>query len=131
MIAMVVAFLRIRHADDRPPARLEPNRLVIEHPIGHIAIALLREDIGRFPCLGQSGAEPAARPGARRIADDFRGLADIFALVRHVLHVDLGEAMPDEFPFALDGSLHDLRIGSESAAVDVHHARNFELVVYF
>jgi hypothetical protein len=35
----------------------------------------------------------------------------------------------DELPLARDRGFHDVRIGDERAAIDVHDARNFELVV--
>src|SRR5215813_2569752 len=125
----VVAFLRVGHTDDRLAASLQPHRLVVEHPIGDIVVALLAEDIGRLPGLREAGAEPAARAPAGHLGDELGGLADVLALVRDLLHVALGQAVSDELPFALDRRLHDLRIGGDGAAVDVHHARNFKFVV--
>ena len=73
-------------------------------------------------------SQPRGRlPG--RLLDYFGALADVGALVLDLLHVALGVAMADEFPFAFDASLHDVGVGLHRDAVDVHDARNLEVVV--
>ena len=37
----VVAFLRVGNVDDRLAAGLEPDRLIVEHPVGDVVIAVL------------------------------------------------------------------------------------------
>ena len=63
----VVAFLRVGNVEDRLAARLQPHRLVVEHPVGDIVVAFLGQDIRRLPGFGQAGAEPAARALAGRL----------------------------------------------------------------
>ena len=53
---------------------------------------------------------------------------DVGLLVRHLLHVALGKAVPDELPLALDRGLDDRRKRLDGAAVDRQHAGNGELV---
>ena len=65
----VVAFLGVGDVDDRLAARLQPHRLVVEHPVGDVVVAVLLEQVGRLPGLGQAGAEPAARRLAGRLRD--------------------------------------------------------------
>ena len=73
-------------------------------------------------------SQPRGRlPG--RLLDHFGAFADVGALVLDLLHVALGEAVADELPFAVDARLHDVGIGLHGNAVDVHHARNLEVVV--
>jgi tetratricopeptide (TPR) repeat protein len=57
----VIAFLGVGNVEDRLAARLHPHRLIVEHPVGDVVIAFLRQDIGRLPSLGQAGPQPAAR----------------------------------------------------------------------
>jgi hypothetical protein len=45
----VVAFLCVGHIDNRLASRLEPHRLVVEHPVGDITIAFLHQQVRRFP----------------------------------------------------------------------------------
>ena len=110
-------------------ARLQPRRLVVEHPVGDVVVAFLGQDIRRLPGFGEARPEPAARPLAARLFDRGGAVADVVALVRHLLHVALGMAVAEEFPVAVDAGLDDVRIGERGDAVDVHHARHLEVVI--
>src|SRR5262245_12250776 len=125
----VVAFLGIGDVEDRLAAGHEPHRLIVEHPVGDVVVALLGQDIGGLPGFGQPGPEPSARPLAGRLGDDLGTLADVGALVFDLLHVALGIAVADELPFALDAGLDDIGKGFDRGAVDVHDAGNLELVI--
>ena len=125
----VVAFLGIGDVEDRLAARLHPHRLVVEHPVSDIVVAFLGQDIRRLPGLGQAGSEPAAREFSRRLQDHLGALADVGALVFHLLHVALCVAVADELPVALDASLYDVGIGFDRDSIDVHHAGNLEVVI--
>ena len=127
----VVDFLRVGHVDDRLAARLQPDRLIVEHPIGDVIVAFFGQDIGRLPGFGEARSEPAARRHAGRLDNDVAGLADVGALVRHFLHVALGEAVPHELPFARDRGAHDGRIGGDRRAVDGERHRDRELIEQF
>ena len=124
----VVAFLRVGHVEDAPAARLQPHRLVVEHPVAHVVVAFLDQEVRRLPGLGQAGAEPAARRLAGRERDHLARAADVGALVLHLLHVALGEAVADELPVARIRGLDDLRIGGDRRAVDRERRRHLELV---
>jgi hypothetical protein len=54
----VVAFLRVGHVEKRLPSGFEPDRLVVEYPVRDVVVALLDQEIRRFPGLGKPGAEP-------------------------------------------------------------------------
>ena len=124
----VVAFLGVGNVDDRLAPRLQPHRLVVQHPVGDVVVAVFLQEIRRLPGFGQAGPEPAARRLAGRLFDRLCGQVDVGLLVRHLLHVALGEAVADELPVALVRRLHDRRIGLDGAAVDRQHAGNGELV---
>ncbi len=126
----VVALLGVGHVDDRRGAGLQPDRLVVQHPVGDIVVAFLFQQVRRLPGFGETGAEPAARTLAGRGRNHLGGLADVLALVLDLLHVALGEAVTHELPIARLRGLDDLRIGRERRAVDGEHAGNLELVEY-
>jgi hypothetical protein len=109
----VVAFLGVGQIEYRLGARLQPHRLIVEHPVGNVIVAFLDQHIGGLPRLGQAGTEPAARRLAGRLQDDVAHLADIGAFICYLLQIALGKTVADEFPLALDGGLHDGRIGGE------------------
>ena len=73
----VVAFLRVGQVEDRLASGLEPDRLIVEHSVGDIVVALFDREIGRFPGFRQSRAEPAARRLASGVGDHFAGFTDI------------------------------------------------------
>src|SRR5262249_60412428 len=105
------------------------QRDITEHPVGDVVVTFLGENVLRLPGLRKPRAEPAARALSGRRLDHLGALADVGALVLDLLHVALGVAMADEFPVALDASLDDVRIGLHRNAVNVHYARNPEIVV--
>src|SRR5580693_9892371 len=72
----VVAFLRIGQVDDRLAAGFQPYRLIVEHPVGDIAVAFFDQQIGRLPGFGQAGAEPAARRLAGGFQDHVADFSD-------------------------------------------------------
>ena len=109
-------------------ARLQPHRLIVQHPVGDVVVAVLLQQVRRLPGFSQAGPQPAARLLAGRLPDRLGGHVDVGLLVRHLLHVALGEAVADEFPVALVRRLDDRRIGLDGAAVDRQHAGNRELV---
>src|SRR5262249_33466790 len=125
----VVAFLRVGNVEDRLAARLHPYRLVVEHPVGDIVVAFLGQDVGWFPGLGEAWPEPAARALTGRLLDHLGALADVGTFVLDLLHVALGEAVADELPVAVDAGFYDVGIGLNGDTVDVHDARNLEVVV--
>ena len=65
----IVDFLRVGQVEDRPAARLEPDRLIVEHPVGDVVVSFLGEQVGSLPGLGEARPEPAARRLAGRLGD--------------------------------------------------------------
>src|ERR1700737_959749 len=55
-------------------------------------------------------------------------LADIVALVGHLLHALLGEAVADEFPAALEGGARNRRISLDRRAVDRQHGADAKMI---
>src|ERR1700733_13185223 len=124
----VVALLRVGNIDDRRRGGLEPDRLVVEHPVGDIVIAFLLQEVRRLPSLGETGAEPAARTFAGRLLNHIGGLADILALVLDLLHIALGKAVAHEFPVAFLCRIDDRGIRRERRTIDGERGRNLEVV---
>ena len=118
---MAIAFLGIGHVQQRLGSCLQPDRLVIEHPVGDIIVAFLDQQIRRVPSFGQSWTEPAARRRAGSFGDHRAGLANVGALVLDLLHVPLGEAVAHELPAAIARGPHDRGISSERRAIDRQH----------
>src|SRR6185295_8796447 len=79
--------------------------------------------------FSQPGPQPAARTFSRCLFQHFGAFADVGALVLDLLHIALGVAVADELPIAIDAGLHDVRVRLYGDAVDVHHARNLEIIV--
>ena len=78
----VVGFLRIRHRQQRPGARLERDRPVVVAPVEHVVVAGFLQKVGRDVALGNPRAEPAARRLAFMARDLGGRLGDQRALVR-------------------------------------------------
>ena len=116
------------HVEHRLGAGLEPDRLVVEHPVGDIVVAFLDQKVGRFPGFGQPRTKPAARRLAGRFQNKLPRLADVGALVLHFLHIALGESVADEFPLSFDRRAHDRRISGKRRAVDGEHGGDRKFV---
>ena len=126
----VVAFLRVGNVDDRLAAGLEPHRLVVEHPVGDVVVAFLGEDIGRLPGFGEARPEPAARPLAGQPSRCTSALLlmsarsfSTFCMLRWVKPWPMNSQLRSTQALTRSGKAFD------RDAVDVHHARNLELVI--
>ena len=101
--------------------RLDHHGLIVQHPIADVFVAFFRQDVRRVPGLGQAWSEPSTRPTARELRDGGRRLLDVDALIGHLLHVLLSEAVADEFPLTVERGACDWFAGLNGAAVDRKH----------
>ena len=74
----IVVLGRVGHRQDRPGARPHPDRLVVDRPVHHIAVARFLQEVRGEPALGQAGAEPALRPLAGEPGDRVGRLDPVF-----------------------------------------------------
>src|SRR5690348_2720279 len=89
----VVAFLRIGDADKRFAVRPKTYGLIVQNPISDIIEAFFGKNVRGVPGLGEPRPEPTSRRTSGVIANGVTRPDDVFALVRHLLHVLLREAV--------------------------------------
>ncbi len=127
----IVDLDRIGHRQDRPGAGAQPDRLIVEPPIHHIAVAGFLQKVGGHPALGETGAEPAFRLLPGQAGDHLGGLGDqprLVLLPEGVLPLGIGAAMADEFVAAAADALDNVGAVFEHRRVDVVRAGQPEFV---
>ncbi len=127
----IIELDRIGHREQRPGARLQPDRLVIHRPVHDVAVAKLLEKVEGMRRLVGARAHPARRPAAFMALDRLSHLAQqplLVGLPHPAQVLGVGAAVRDHFVAALADRRHHLRRVVVDERVGVVRGRQLQLV---
>ena len=124
----VVQFHGVRNRQHWFRFGLQPNRLVVQNPIGHVLNPCSRQTIQGVVIFRQTRAFPTHRELARKTFDGVNCRLNRFSLICQLVHRALHKTMTHDFPVLLERSFNDAWITVANNPVRSHGGDNATLL---